>query len=62
MKIENIEIINSQVNMADKIAKRNNVSVRAVNMKHLDEEVKRIVDVANSSTANNWGFIPVTDD
>ncbi|MFH1943961.1 MAG: N-acetyltransferase [bacterium] len=48
--------------MTDRIAEKYGVTVRSVNMKRLEEDVKTIVDVANASTKDNWGFIPVTDE
>jgi ribosomal protein S18 acetylase RimI-like enzyme len=47
--------------LTDKIQQRYQVSVRPVNMKELEKEVVTIVNLANRSIANNWGFYPVTE-
>ncbi len=44
------------------MARKYRVKVRSLNMKNLEEDVRTILQVGNSSTQNNWGFVPVTDD
>ncbi len=46
--------------LTDKIQKRYQVTVRSVNMKDLENDVGTIIDLANKSIADNWGFYPVT--
>ena len=48
--------------LTDRIAEKYGVKVRSLNMKQLEKDVKIIVDVANESTAPNWGYVPVTDE
>ena len=40
---------------------RDGIVIRKIDVKHLDEEVARIIPVYNSSWAKNWGFVPMTD-
>ena len=50
------------IRFCDNIEKKYNVKIRPVNMKNLKEDVRRIVQVTNVSTSNNWGFVPVTQE
>ncbi len=45
----------------DKTMQRDGIVIRKIDVKHLDDEVKRIIPVYNSSWAKNWGFVPMTD-
>jgi GNAT superfamily N-acetyltransferase len=45
----------------DKTMQRDGIVIRKIDVKHLDEEVARIIPVYNSSWAKNWGFVPMTD-
>ncbi len=44
----------------DKTMLRDGISIRKLDVKHLDEEVAHIIPVYNSSWASNWGFVPMT--
>jgi GNAT superfamily N-acetyltransferase len=44
----------------DNVARRYSVNVRPVDMKHYDEEVKKVIDLSNRSLINNWGYTAVT--
>lgn len=46
----------------DRIAKKYGIILRPLNMKNLQTDVQTIVDIANRSTRNNWGFVPVTEE
>ena len=48
--------------MTERIAQRYGVKVRGVRMDRLEEDVMTLVDVANRSICDNWGFYPVTPD
>jgi hypothetical protein len=37
------------------------VKVRIAQMRHLEEEVRIILDIFNSAWSENWGFVPVTE-
>lgn len=42
------------------VKKRYGVTVREVDMKNLEEDVVTILELANESISDNWGFYPVT--
>jgi GNAT superfamily N-acetyltransferase len=48
--------------MAEIAAKRRNIRIRPLVMKDLVAEVHLIVKIYNESFAQNWGFLPVTDE
>jgi GNAT superfamily N-acetyltransferase len=50
------------VKLTDRIGAKYGVTVRPLNMKRLDEDIRLILDVANASTRDNWGFVPVTEE
>jgi len=47
--------------LTDAVQKRYNVRIRQLDMKRYDEEVKVIIELANSTIIDNWGFSPVTE-
>lgn len=46
--------------LTEKIAKRSAVTIRKMNMKRFDEEVRIINDIYNQAWEDNWGFVPMT--
>ncbi len=48
--------------VAELVRKRKNVTVRAANLKKLQEEIKLIKIVYNDAWERNWGFVPWTDE
>ncbi|MFH1084851.1 MAG: hypothetical protein V1772_03710, partial [Chloroflexota bacterium] len=46
--------------LTDRIAERYGITVRAVDMKRLGAEVATLMDIANRSIGDNWGYYPVT--
>lgn len=46
--------------VAEKIRKREDLKVRSVDMKRLDEEIERMEVIYNESWEKNWGFVPMT--
>ena len=44
----------------DKTMQRNGIVLRKIDVKHLLDEVARVIPVYNSSWAKNWGFVPMT--
>ena len=44
----------------ENVAKRYGVKVRQVDMKHYDEDVRKVIDLSNKSLDGNWGFTSVT--
>ncbi len=47
--------------VAEKVRKKEGITVRYANMKDWDNEVKRIKDIYNDAWEKNWGFVPMTD-
>ena len=47
--------------LTEKIQKRYGVTVRSVDMKDLEAEVMKIVNLSNLSISDNWGYYPVTE-
>ncbi|MBN2028886.1 hypothetical protein JW824_01460 [bacterium] len=47
--------------LTDRIAKRNRINIRSINMKKLENDVNILLKVANVSTYSNWGYVEVTD-
>lgn len=43
------------------VKKRQNLTIRPIDMKHFDEDVNRVKDVYNKAWAKNWGAVPMTD-
>jgi len=48
--------------LTDKVQQRYGIRVRTLDMKHIEEDVQRVVEVSNLSIADNWGYYPVTVD
>jgi GNAT superfamily N-acetyltransferase len=47
--------------LTEAVQKRYSVRIRELDMKHYDEEVKIIIELANSTLIDNWGYSPVTE-
>ena len=47
--------------IVEKIKKASSITLRAVNMKNLEEEAEKIKYIYNQGWENNWGFVPWTD-
>ncbi len=47
--------------LTDVIQRRYGIKVRSVDMKHIEDDVVTITQLANTSISDNWGFYPVTD-
>lgn len=58
---EGYDIPERYLTLTQKVQARYGVRVRPINMQRLEEEVVMIVNLANESIADNWGFYPVTD-
>jgi GNAT superfamily N-acetyltransferase len=48
--------------VTDMLMKKNEITIRKVDMKHLDEEITLLKKVYNSAWEKNWGFVPMTDE
>ncbi len=49
------------VRISEKIRQQEGVTIRPLNLKDFDAEVRRIKEIYNSAWDQNWGFVPVTD-
>lgn len=47
---------------ADGIARRENVSVRSINLRRFQDEIERFTAVYNRAWERNWGFVPMTEE
>jgi GNAT superfamily N-acetyltransferase len=48
--------------LAERARARRNIETRMVNMKAFDEEVRLLVRIYNEAWAQNWGFLPLTNE
>jgi len=48
--------------LTDRIRERFGVTVRPVDMDHIERDVMIIVELSNRSISDNWGYYPVTED
>jgi GNAT superfamily N-acetyltransferase len=48
--------------VADKVESEHGIRVRNIEMRNLEEEMARFMEVYNSAWERNWGFVPVTDE
>ncbi|MFW6056872.1 MAG: hypothetical protein ACOC9B_06150 [Chloroflexota bacterium] len=48
--------------LADRVRKRHNVTTRRIDLKDLKNEVRLIVKLYNAAWAENWGFLPLSDE
>jgi GNAT superfamily N-acetyltransferase len=48
--------------LTEHVAVKYGIRIRPLNMKKIEEDIRSIVQVANSSTEDNWGYVPVTDE
>ncbi|HEY9166230.1 MAG TPA: hypothetical protein VIS48_08730 [Candidatus Kryptonia bacterium] len=44
------------------VTHKEGLTFRSINMKDLDNEIKRVKDVYNEAWSKNWGFVPMTDE
>ncbi len=47
--------------VAERSRKRNRIVVRHLDMKHFDRDVEHIMNIYNKAWAQNWGFVPMTE-
>lgn len=55
------EVPNRAKRAAEDIAKMPEVSVRPVDLKHAERDVRLIMDIFNDAWSDNWGFVPLTE-
>jgi GNAT superfamily N-acetyltransferase len=49
------------ISLTDAVQKRYGVRIRQLDMKHYDEEVRIVIELANTTIIDNWGYSPVTE-
>ncbi len=47
------------VRVAKKVAERNSVEIRSMDLNKWDDEVTRVLEIYNDAWEQNWGFVPV---
>jgi hypothetical protein len=47
--------------IAEHVKKREELTIRTMNMKDFDREVDRMKEIYNKAWEKNWGFVPMTD-
>jgi GNAT superfamily N-acetyltransferase len=58
---EGYQINDRYLNLTKIVQKKYHIRTRPVDMKNLERDVVTIVDLANQSISDNWGFYPVTE-
>ncbi|MBN2676809.1 MAG: GNAT family N-acetyltransferase [Anaerolineaceae bacterium] len=58
---EGYEIDDRYLTLTELVKKRYHIHTRPVDMKNIERDVVTIVELANQSLSNNWGFYPVTE-
>jgi len=58
--INDRKVMDKLERMANIIKQRTGATLRYINMKDLENEVRRIEEVYNSAWEDNWGFVPIT--
>lgn len=48
--------------IAQRVRTRHGITTREANLKALDEEIRLMVTIYNEAWADNWGFLPLTDE
>jgi hypothetical protein len=49
------------VQIAEEVRKHPGLTIREVDVKHLDRDVRILIEVFNSAWRKNWGFVPLTE-
>lgn len=55
------EVSERLVRGIERLGRGQNVTLRTLDMKHLDAEIARIKEIYNSAWERNWGFVPMTE-
>ena len=58
---EGYEIPARILQLTDDVAKRYGIRVRQIDMSRYEDEAKLVVELANNSIIDNWGYSPVTE-
>ncbi|MGD8922937.1 MAG: N-acetyltransferase, partial [Candidatus Zixiibacteriota bacterium] len=49
------------ITLVEKLRRRGNITIRKINMKDFDNEVRRIREIYNAAWSMNWGFVPMDE-
>lgn len=60
--IKNEEMMKKLDRISNMIMKKENITVRKVNMKDFKNEVQRVREIYNNAWQDNWGFVPMTEE
>ena len=60
--IKNEQMMAKLNRISDMIMKKENLTIRKVNMKDFANEVQKVRDVYNNAWEDNWGFVPMTEE
>ena len=60
--INNEEMMKKLGRISEMIIKKENLTIRNVNLSDFNNEVQRIREVYNNAWQENWGFVPMTED
>jgi hypothetical protein len=58
----NKNISEKMFRVAEKSTEKFGLTIRNINFKNMDEEVKNLKEVYNNAWSKNWGFVPMTDE
>ena len=58
---EGYDIPRRILQLTDTVAKRYGIRVRQIDMRRYEQEVKLVMELANASIIDNWGYSPVTE-
>jgi len=59
--IKNEEMMNKLDRISRMIIKKENLTIRNVNMKDFKNEVQKVREIYNNAWQDNWGFVPMTE-
>jgi len=60
--IKNEQLMSKLDRISEMIIKKENLTIRKVNMKDFVNEVQKVREVYNNAWQDNWGFVPMTED
>lgn len=60
--IKNEKLMEKLKRVSDIVLKRENVTIRNVNLRDFNNEVQKVREVYNDAWSHNWGFVPMTED
>jgi GNAT superfamily N-acetyltransferase len=62
MNEKTISIPDKLKRVSERIAKREGVTFRTIDMKRFDAEIGLVKEIYNAAWSRNWGFVPMTDE